>query len=123
MCEQFHRLAWLRKFIIRRKRNNHLVTDAVDLDGDLGRKRLDELAVEKGDHGAGSSRLISSLVRRNYIAPFPAHVPAPGPMHPQHRVRELLAAATNVGPFWPLPAFALRRSRRWPVSLFVGRVH
>src|SRR5260221_13566267 len=56
--EQFHRLARRRKFIIRRKWNNDLVTHAVDLHGDLGRKRFDELALKEGDHGHRSKSQI-----------------------------------------------------------------
>ena len=48
--EQLNFLARLRQFVVRRKRDQHLVANAVDGDDDLRREGLDEFSVEKGDH-------------------------------------------------------------------------
>ena len=50
MRQDFDFLAWLRKFVVRRERDEQFVANATNVHDDLSRKGFQELAVQESDH-------------------------------------------------------------------------
>src|SRR5205823_5072260 len=51
MRENFNRLTDCWKFVVTRKRNKNLVANTANIDRRLRRQRVNQAAMEKGDHG------------------------------------------------------------------------